>query len=598
MRMKVADSVDPSLFRGEKVAAGLIFLPLVLLLWLPCAAFAVSRIELHIDELQHPAARVKDISATLSMDGRWQGRAALAQADLAAVAKEFSLPVNVTRGAVLGQAEFSGQDGELRQLALEARVREVAFSDAEGLHAGEKLGGHIRVAAHREGPRWQWQGKLDWITGEAFWQPLYFANGGHALQARGWLSADTLAVESGALSMATIGQVDFSGRVNLADRALGALQVRARNLDVAAAYALLLKPYLQKGSFGDLEMAGRVDFRAELAGTRVKNFVVSLRDFDVEDKQHRFAFYKLNANIPWDYDAKTEAWLAYAGGSLFQLDLGAAHHRVTLERYSLTAPHLELPVLDGALVMNDVAAALVNDQWHWRVGAELKPVSMSKFSQAMGWPHMEGKIALRIPMMYYTSGQFNADGDVRFEVFDGVVALKKLVLQDPLGPAPRLFAELEMRRLDLRLLTQTFTFGDIEGRLDGDVRGLELSRWQPVKFDASFRSSPGEYPKKFSLRAVENISALGGAGAVVAIKRSVLRFFEQFNYAAMGLSCKLNNGVCILDGIAPSQSGYFIVKPSGIPAITLMGYNRSVNWNELLERVQAITQGNSRPVIK
>ena len=52
-----------------------------------------------------------------------------------------------------------------------------------------------------------------------------------------------------------------------------------------------------------------------------------------------------------------------------------------------------------------------------------------------------------------------------------------------------------------------------------------------------------------------------------------------------------------MDGVEKSAQGYVIVKGSGIPAITVLGYNRSVSWNELLERVQRITAGN-KPVIK
>jgi hypothetical protein len=202
-----------------------------------------------------------------------------------------------------------------------------------------------------------------------------------------------------------------------------------------------------------------------------------------------------------------------------------------------------------------------------------------------------------IPKVTYTAGRMAVEGAMLFNVFDGTVALTDLVLRDPLGAAPRLNADIRMRELDLGQLTRTFSFGAITGRLDGDVKGLELSKWKPVRFDADFHSSPGSYPMKISQRAVENITALGGAGATAAIQRSFLRFFKEFNYAKIGLSCKLKNGVCAMDGIEPTQSGFVIVKGSGIPAITVLGYNRSVSWGELLERVQRITQGN-KPVIK
>ena len=88
-------------------------------------------------------------------------------------------------------------------------------------------------------------------------------------------------------------------------------------------------------------------------------------------------------------------------------------------------------------------------------------------------------------------------------------------------------------------LTRTFSFGAIEGKLDGDVNDLEMVNWKPVKMDAKLQSSDGKYLKKISQRAVENISSLGGAGAAAAVQRSVLRFFKEFNYEKTGLKLHL-----------------------------------------------------------
>ena len=113
-----------------------------------------------------------------------------------------------------------------------------------------------------------------------------------------------------------------------------------------------------------------------------------------------------------------------------------------------------------------------------------------------------------------------------------------------------------------------------------------------MHFDARLASSDGEYPRRISQAAVQNISALGGAGAASAIQRSLLRFFEQFGYSALGLSCRLENGVCRMGGIENVPQGYVIVKGGGIPAITVLGYNRNVGWRELIERLKRVTRDN------
>ena len=405
-------------------------------------------------------------------------------------------------------------------------------------------------------------------------------------------------MDAGQVALAGIGQAEISGALRWADRGIETLEVRARDLDTAELYGQILKPVLEQTMLASLEMAGRADASASWRNGQLQAFDVALRNFDVEDQKGRFAFYKVNARVPWTLESASEANIRYAGGSLLKMRLGQTSLAATLNGYSLTAPELKLPLLDGELKLSDVSAAFLNRRWHWHLAAALSPISMQEFSHAAGWPSMEGQISAMIPMVTYSGGNMSVDGAMLFKAFDGTIAVTNLQMQDPLGLAPRLAADVQMRDMDLGMLTKTFSFGAMTGKLDVDVDGLELSRWQPVTFDAYVRSSAGKYPRKISQRAVENISALGGAGAAAAIQRSFLRFFKQFNYARIGLSCRLRNGVCAMDGIKPAQAGYVIVEGSGIPAITVLGYNRSVSWTELLSRVKRITQGNAKPVIK
>lgn len=570
---------------------------LAALAWMPLAAGAVSRIDIRIGAIQHPFGVAEQVRATLDADGRWQGDARLREVRLPELAVQPGMPVKVTSGQGHGKVVFSGHDTGLDRLQADLAVRGLAFSDAEGLHAGEKIGGSVSFTLARAGQHWSWSGKVAWHEGEAFWQPLYLANG-LSLEAGGTLSDDALAVSHGTITLAGVGKAKLSARLRRPGYAVEALDVAGEFQEFTAAYSPLVKPFLEKTMLGNLEVAGRADYSLSMRDGRLVAFDVTLRDFDVDDQNGRFALYKVNARVPWALNGETTASLRYAGGHLLKMPLGAADLSATLNGYALTAPELKLPVLDGVLTLHDVSAAFLRQEWHWHLGATLTPVSLADFSHAVGWPALDGKLAAGIPMVTYSNGHLRADGAMGFDVFGGSVVVRNLAMQNPLGLAPRLWADIEMRNLDLESLTRTYAFGAMTGRLDGDVKGLELSGWKPVKFDANFRSSPGNYPRKISQRAVENISALGGAGAAAAIQRSFLRFFKEFNYAKIGLSCKLSHGVCSMDGVEPAQSGYVIVKGSGIPAITVLGYNRTVSWDELLERVQRITAGNARPVFK
>jgi len=561
-------------------------------------AQAVDRIEIHADQVSHPAAQLENFSGTLDMDGRWRGKATLKQGDAVQLGREYPLPVTVSKGTVRGTAEFSGEQRELRQLKSDLFLKDAAFSDEAGLHAGEKVDLHLDATVVRDGSRWRWSGRLDGTNGEVFWQPLYLARLDAGFAGQGWLSDNVITVERGRFSVGGVGAASVTGSIRRPDNKIEALDILAENLDMSGAYAGVLKPFLEKTVLGNLEMAGRADIRLGVREGELKSFDVALRDFDVEDMNGKFAFYKVNARVPWALNDVTQTRLQYGGGHLLKMSLGQTDLAATLNGYSLTTPVLRMPILDGTLTLTDVSAAFLQKQWHWHLGASLTPISMADFSHAVGWPAMDGKLAAGIPMVTYTNGMMTMDGAMGLDIFDGSITVDKLALQNPLGLAPRFQADIHMRNLDLDLLTRTFSFGAMTGRLDGDVNNLVLSRWQPVQFDASFRSSPGRYPKKISQRAVENISALGGAGAAAAIQRSFLRFFKEFNYSKIGLSCKLRKGICQMDGVEPAKEGYVIVKGSGVPAITVLGYNHSVSWGELLSRIQRVTQGNTAPIIK
>lgn len=478
------------------------------------------------------------------------------------------------------------------------QLKNASFSDEAGLHAAEKLNGVMAIAFKQSGDAWLWQTNLDWQSGEVFWQPFYMANGGHQLFASGKLQDDLVSVERAHLKVKDVGELDASGQLRLTDFKLLNLKANLPSMDLSAAYPLFFKPLLEKTAFRQVDVAGKMALKLEVENGEPQSFELLLNNVDIADKNSKFAFYKVNANIPWSYDSAKTVSFGYENGELLNLPLGKTNIQAEVNRFSLTSPNIRLPILDGALNLSDISAARKGGQWYWHLGAKLDPISMEDFSVQLKLPRMLGKASAEIPLVTYAAGTLTTDGSVVLNVFNGTATVTQMTMQSPLGTTPKLNADIALRNLDLGVLTSTFSFGAIEGKLDGDIKDLELQNWKPVRFDAMVQSSPGKYPKKISQRAVENISALGGGGAAAAVQRSFLRFFKQFNYGKMGLSCRLRNDVCEMGGIESTPHGYIIVKGSGIPAITVMGYNESVGWSELLARIKRVTDGNTKAVIK
>jgi hypothetical protein len=184
------------------------------------------------------------------------------------------------------------------------------------------------------------------------------------------------------------------------------------------------------------------------------------------------------------------------------------------------------------------------------------------------------------------------------DVFGGSVSVTNLSMLHPLGSTPRLAADIDMQQLDLAQLTGVFDFGEITGRLDGKVKGLELVNWNPVSFEAKLTADDGG---KISQHAIKSLTEVGGGGIAGGLQSIALRVFKTFGYSRIGLSCTLVNGVCTMGGITPDpdpdDAGYTIVEGSGLPHITVIGHQREVDWATLVSRLMTATEGNG-PVIK
>lgn len=473
------------------------------------------------------------------------------------------------------------------------------FSDETGLHAGENLTGEIKLAAKKAplNDTWVWDGLIGWTSGELFWEPFYFGKAGNVFEINGTLKQDTLNIQHASLLVNEVGKMHASAIINTKSKAVEDIKVNAKDVDFAGLYTIFLKPMAQKSAFGDLDVSGKADWQFEMKNLEPTSFSLDLRNAHIEDKNGKFGFSDINAHIPWDYDAPQNLRLAYKSGHLLKLSLRETNLTAEINRFSLTAPQLNLPILDGALNLQDVSAVRLAQGWAWHLRMDLTPITLNEFSRAFDWPSMKGQIVGHIPMVTYANKQLNMDGAMTFSAFSGNISMNNLVIDDPLGVAPRLYADLEMRHLDMGDLTRTFSFGAIEGKLDGDVKDMVLEDWKPVQLDASIYTSEGKHLKKISQRAVENITALGGEGTAAALQRTFLRFFKEFNYEKIGLSCKLRRDICEMGGVESTPTGFVIVKGKGIPAVNVNGYTQKVSLNDLLGRIKRITDTNTKVIV-
>jgi hypothetical protein len=590
------------------------------------SALAVSQINITAEHFSHPQIEANNVVLQLELAQESFEQENLEQENIIlklhsqAKLQAFKDPANISLACrtTPSMKKFDCEDGLIKNPQLhipfsikinqlfekgaldsqgDLRLKNMRFSDTSGLHAAENIDATVNFSLAKQGEQFAWQTHVNWVRGELFWQP-YFLEGGHSLTARGSIQHTLMTISQADLSINKVGAMHLDGVLDISQKKVLALNAGFPNIHLDSAYALLFKPNLENTAFNHAQINGQAALNFTVKNHALVASNLQLKDVNIVDNNGKFAFYQLNASIPWSYETAEKIQLSYQNGMLLNMPLGAANIAAEVNRYAVTAPTVHLPILDGALNLSDISAARIGNQWYWHLRANLTPVSMADFTQALKLPRMSGQASAEIPLVTYSDGVLTNDGQLLLNIFNGSATLNHLVLQNPLGESPKLFADLTLRNLDLGDLTRTFSFGAIEGKLDGDISNLEMQNWKPIKFDASVKSSPGKYPKKISQRAVENISALGGAGAAAAIQRSVLRFFEQFHYEKLGLSCQLRHDVCKMAGVESTAHGYIIVKGSGIPAITVMGYNETVGWGDLLARIKRVIEGNTKAVIK
>lgn len=496
-----------------------------------------------------------------------------------------------TKGRVSGSLRLVGTQAE-----FDFVTAGLAFANADGSRAAEGVEVRLSGTANGKAGAWAWQGNVGWRGGEAYFQPWYLKANGETLVAAGAIDDGELRIDSARLELPGIGRLDGTLRWDRRSGRLAAFELASDTWRAAPAFERFAQPLLGETPRVRALGSARFALAADANGPRSLDLDLDLSSIDVGDG--RLVLADVRASVPWRRNEARSARISSAGGRAGELPLGAFVVPLAMDGWRFGFERVELPLLDSRILFEDLQVERQAGQWRWHLAGALYPLSMPLLTEKLGLPRMDGLLSASIPRIRYDKGILGLDGALVVSVFDGYLSVSGLKVVEPFGRAPRLVADVEGRHLDLAMLTNTYSFGSITGYIDADVKGLEMVGWQPQSFVARIETSPGDFNKRISQRAVQNISSLGGAGAGAAIQRSFLRVFETFGYDRIGLRCRLVGGICEMGGLEDTAGGYLMVKGGGLPALNVMGYNRRVGWDVLVSRLRAIAAGNSRPVIQ
>jgi hypothetical protein len=543
------------------------------------------------------------ITANLS-EARWQIRVRGKALSLPAVTRQlaaagFAIPVVDGRGRLDLTASLKGTASQLSEADVEMQLLAAEISDAAGSVAGENLDIAAHAAVQMTATGMQVALDMTGRQGALYVDPVFIEIPSQALRLSArfdWLpTAQQLVLQSFTYRHPGSVQLAGSGLFSLgADAPLRTLHLEIRQAEFPALYDTYLQPWLYDSALADLDTAGQLSGSMRWEQGKLSHVSLNPVELSVDDREGRFELDAINGRLRWsDSTTPARSELAWAGGSIFRVSLGATRLAIDAGRDTVRlAEPVAIPVLDGALEIDAFQLAFGKDTaLRWQVNGLLEPVSLSQLSLALGWPELAGKFSGVIPNVRYDNGNLEVGGTLRMGVFDGEVTLRNLTLEQPFGLVPRLRVDARADNIDLETLTRTFSFGRIEGRLNGRVDGLDMEAWRPVAFDAEFATPENDTSRhRISQKAVDNISSIGGAGVGGALSRSFLRFFEDFPYDRLGIRCRLENGICDMGGVAPATAGYYLVKGRFIPPrLDVIGYADRVNWDTLIAQIMAVT---------
>jgi len=238
-----------------------------------------------------------------------------------------------------------------------------------------------------------------------------------------------------------------------------------------------------------------------------------------------------------------------------------------------------------------------------RFGLDLQRLDIAQLSQALGWPAFTGELTGRIPEARYSNERLDFQGGLSVELFGGAVQVSSLAMERPFGVAPTLSSDIAFEDIDLEALTGVLGFGTITGKLDGRIERLRLVDWEPVAFEARLDTDRDAARRdgvrqRVSQRAVQDLSSVSDASFMSSLQSQLIGLFDDFGYRRIGISCRLAEEVCEMDGLGSAGNGFIIVEGSGLPRLSVVGFNRRVDWPTLVERLKAASTGDLKPVFE
>ena len=213
--------------------------------------------------------------------------------------------------------------------------------------------------------------------------------------------------------------------------------------------------------------------------------------------------------------------------------------------------------------------------------------------QELGWPEMDGTLGADLGRLHYRSGELSIAGEAEIEVFAGRISVRNMQVKEPFSRYPVFLADIDFSGIDLYRLTKTFSFGEMNGVIDGYVHQLRVFGATPTRFEARL-STRKSGTRNISVKALNNLSILSQGGLSAALSRGIYRFIDFYRYRSIGIVCSLENDQFRMRGTALEGSDRYLVYGGLLPPrIDVVSSSPTVSFREMVKRLKRIDRTGS-----
>lgn len=214
---------------------------------------------------------------------------------------------------------------------------------------------------------------------------------------------------------------------------------------------------------------------------------------------------------------------------------------------------------------------------------------------------VNGTIEGDLDAVRFEENTVHSSGQIRTQAFGGEILISDPGISDLFSSFPLYKTNISIKNINLYELTKGTSFGEIEGILQGHIRDLEIANGQPQKFELLLETVKIKgVDQKISVRAVDNISSIGGGSSPFMGLAGVLAgVIKKFPYSKIGIRSSLLNDAFRINGTIKENGQEYLVKRGSFSGVNVVNQNPDtwISFKDMVKRIGRVTASKKDPEI-